>query len=414
MPQDTLLRFFLQLWLLLSSLLSAVTLMKGADKNCWVEAPLSALVCALPWLFLEVFALPVSLVLLVCVQMLFGCLHKTNGLHVCCIILLSGWLWTFFLLLLPLVPVAITLVLPLLLCLSICLIVWKFHKKEPDIVDYRQSGILLIWLSTLLVLFLFLLWNGWLIRHGDSFSIKDARVLVLVTAIAFSLCLCLLRALLRAAQFKMETLLDRQFQQELESFMQVIRGQRHDFNFHVQALSGMLEAQRYEECHAYMQTLVKSVNHLNQVLPLHHPAVSALFNTFQEIAFRQNIRMELRIENSLARIPCTVLEINTIIGNLLQNAIDETSQLESSQRYIRVLVVKRGAKNVIKVSNPHHLAEEDFRHVFEAGHSTKEGHQGIGLSTVKRLVLRCQGTVHTEFEEGVVHFIVQLPIPLDS
>lgn len=195
--------------------------------------------------------------------------------------------------------------------------------------------------------------------------------------------------------------------------MQVIRSQRHDFNFHVQALSGMLEAGRYDECHAYMQSLVKSVNHLNQVLPFHHPAISAMFNAFQEMAFRSDIPMEIRIENDLSRLPCTVLEINTIMGNLLQNAIDETVQLPKSQRWIHVLVVKRGAKNVIKVSNPHHLTEEDFRHVFEAGHSTKKGHQGIGLTTVKRLVTRCRGTIHTEFGEGIVHFIVQLPIPLE-
>lgn len=416
MPQDTLLRFLLQLWLLLASLYAGMGAVGAFGRNCWSDGALCALLASLPWCFSETLALPLSLLLLLLSQVILSFLHKIHPLSAACGALFSGCVWTFFLLLLPVMHIVWVLALSALLCaLACCLLYKELHRVKPRLEppDLQQKGILAIWVCMVGVLLLFLLWNGWLLRHESDLLPSYAQVFALATALVFCLCMSLLYALLQATQFRVETLLDRQFQQELESFMQVIRSQRHDFNFHVQALSGMLEAGRYDECHAYMQSLVKSVNHLNQVLPFHHPAVSAMFNAFQEMAFRSDIPMEIRIENDLSRLPCTVLEINTIMGNLLQNAIDETVQLPKSQRWIHVLVVKRGAKNVIKVSNPHHLTEEDFRHVFEAGHSTKKGHQGIGLTTVKRLVTRCHGTIHTEFGEGFVHFIVQLPIPLE-
>lgn len=412
MPQDTLFRFLLQLWLLFCALFGALTLVGIRGYSLWSGSGLGALLSALPWCFFEGLTPLPSLALMLLVLGVFALFRKAAPLPLAYGALLGGWLWSYSLLLLPLVPVGWVLAgSAVLLVLSLCLLQKGDSRLGGlEMPDIRQKGMLALWLSPVLILLLLLGWNGWLFVHEGEY----APMVVVFTGLVSLLCLSLLYALLRAAQFRVETLLDKQFQQELESFMQVIRSQRHDFNFHVQALSGMLEAERYEECRGYMQSLVKSVSDLNQVLPLHHPAISAMFNAFQEMAYRSDIAMEVRIENDLMRLPCTVLEANTIIGNLLQNAIDETAQLPASQRWIRVLVVKRGAKNVIKISNPHHLTAEDFRHAFEAGHSTKHGHQGIGLSTVKRLVLRCKGSIHTEFEEGVVHFIVQLPIPLDA
>lgn len=412
MPRDTLLRFLLQLWLLFCALFGALIIAGIRGYSLWSGSALAALLAALPWCFFESLTPLPSLCLMLLVLGIFALLRKANPLPLAYGGLLGGWAWSFFLLLLPLVPLGWVLAgSAVLIVLSLCLL-WKVDSRPAglEMPDLRQKGLLALWLSPILILLLLLGWNGWLFVHKGEY----APMVVLFTGLASLLCLGLLYALLRAAQFRVETLLDKQFQQELESFMQVIRSQRHDFNFHVQALSGMLEAERYDECRDYMQSLVKNVHDLNQVLPLYHPAISAMFNAFQEMAFRNKINMELRIENDLMRLPCTVLEVNTIMSNLLQNAIDETSRLPASQRWIRVLVVKRGAKNVIKISNPHHLTEEDFRHAFEAGHTTKQGHQGIGLSTVKRLVLRCKGSIHAEFEEGVVHFIVQLPIPLDA
>lgn len=198
-------------------------------------------------------------------------------------------------------------------------------------------------------------------------------------------------------------------QEEVLNFLQVIRAQRHDFNFHLQAIFGMLENKRYSECADYVKTMVDEVSDMNEVLPLHHPAVSALLSTFREIATHKGIKFEIFIYFNLVSIPCTVSEINKLIGNLIQNAIDEVEQYSAKDRWIQVMILKRSGNSVIKVTNRSIKEMSSYKHIFNPGYSTKPLHEGIGLTTVQRLVEKYNGSVYPEFEDDMVHFIAQIP-----
>ncbi len=209
---------------------------------------------------------------------------------------------------------------------------------------------------------------------------------------------------------RIEALVDKRYQAELLNLMQVVRSQRHDFNFHMQAISGMVENRQYEECGAYVRQMVATAAAVNDALPLQDPAVSAMLNSFQEAARQKGIRLELTICENLSHLPCTVYEINTIIGNLLQNAIDEVGQKDAAAKWAKLLILKRGGYHIIQVTNPCERGPETFQDVFQPGYSTKMSHEGIGLATVEKLVNRCGGTVYPELESGCVSFIVQIPV----
>ena len=49
---------------------------------------------------------------------------------------------------------------------------------------------------------------------------------------------------------------EKQHQAELESFIKMIRAQRHDFNLHVHAINGLIDAQKYTECKEYVAKMV--------------------------------------------------------------------------------------------------------------------------------------------------------------
>lgn len=217
------------------------------------------------------------------------------------------------------------------------------------------------------------------------------------------------RQSIRAAYERLETLIDKQYQAELISFMQVIRSQRHDFNFHMQAVAGMIENRRYDECGAYVREMVRSVERLNDVLPLDNPVIGAQVNAFQELSAAQGIRLEVQALSQMENLPCTVYEANTILGNLLQNAIDEVESRGADGRWIRLLLMKRSRRHIIKVSNPCDKGPEDFADIFHMGYSTKQQHEGIGLVTVRKIAAKYGGTVYLEHDPGVVHFIVKLP-----
>lgn len=217
------------------------------------------------------------------------------------------------------------------------------------------------------------------------------------------------RRLAFGAVERIEALIDKQYQRELLNFMQIIRSQRHDFNFHMQAISGMIEAGHFEDCRKYVGEMTKNANMMNDMLPLHDPAVSAILNSFREIALQKGIHLDVSIHNDLSRIPCSIYETNTIIGNLIQNALDKVEK-HTENRWINVLILKRSGAIIIKVTNPCSRSPEELKHIFRPGYSTKQSHEGIGLTTVVRLAERYHGSVHPEFEKGNLSLVVRIPL----
>lgn len=261
----------------------------------------------------------------------------------------------------------------------------------------------------LVVLLLPTLWVWYLLAALDRLPVSEHMPVVLFSVSIAGAVLLILRQLAFDAVQRIEAVIDKQYQTELLNLMQIIRSQRHDFNFHIQAISGMIEQEKYAECTDYVRTMVKTTNAMNDMLPLHDPAVSAMINSFRELAAQKGIELRVAISDDLAHIPCTVYEINTVIGNLIQNAVDEVEQNTQHSPQVNVLILKRGGNHIIKVTNPCSLAADTFRDCFKPGYTTKQSHEGIGLATVMRIVTKYHGAVFPEFFEGFISFVVQLP-----
>ena len=293
---------------------------------------------------------------------------------------------------------------------------WRKVAVLPDTpeilaaVDQRQARKFFTSTAmTLAVLLLSMLWIWYQLTVFEPVLSSGYQAMALFAAAIVLTLLFALRQLALAAVQRIEAVVDKQYQAELLNLMQIIRSQRHDFNFHIQAISGMIEQGKYAACGDYVRSMVKTTTAMNDMLPLHDPAVSAMINSFREMANQKGFEIQVAISNDLQRIPCTVYEINTIIGNLIQNAIDELEQNKELRPWINILILKRGGSHTIKITNPCCQGEEAFRSCFQPGFTTKQAHEGIGLTTVMRIVTKYHGVVFTEFDDGAVSFIVQIP-----
>lgn len=293
---------------------------------------------------------------------------------------------------------------------------WRKVAVLPDTpeilaaVDQRQARKFFTSAAmALAVLLLSMLWIWYQLAVFEPVLSSGYQAMALFAAAIVLTLLFALRQLALAAVQRIEAVVDKQYQAELLNLMQIIRSQRHDFNFHIQAISGMIEQGKYAACGDYVRSMVKTTTAMNDMLPLHDPAVSAMINSFREMANQKGFEIQVAISNDLRQIPCTVYEINTIIGNLIQNAIDELEQNKELRPWINILILKRGGSHTIKITNPCHQSEEAFRSCFQPGFTTKQAHEGIGLTTVMRIVTKYHGVVFTEFGDGVVSFIVQIP-----
>ena len=259
-------------------------------------------------------------------------------------------------------------------------------------------------------LVLLISWQLFFLISMDALREQILPLLVFTVLLHLTV-LLFLRQQVQSLQERIENIIDKQYQAELLNFMQVIRSQRHDFNFHTQTICGMIESGRFDECKAYIQSMLQTVKSTNDILPLYHPAASALLNTFREMALQKGLQMDIEIHDNLQFISTGVYETNTILGNLLQNAIDELElHPEIESRTIHVLILKRGRNNILKVSNDCHLAPEEMSKIFLPGFTTKRSHEGLGLANALRIAEKHDGTVYPEFEGQTVHFIAKIPM----
>ena len=202
---------------------------------------------------------------------------------------------------------------------------------------------------------------------------------------------------------------EKQYREEMGTFMNVIRAQRHDYNFHVRTLSGLLRNGTVEDCRAYVDDLVQDTVAMNQVLPIQDPAISATIYSFQVLAAQSGITLHVDVQYDLSHISTSVYETNKIISNLLQNAIDEVGTHADKSYGIWLYILKRGQFCLIHTANQMG-ASPVSGDVFRPGYTTKTGHSGIGLSSVQALAERHHGLVYIRQEGGIVHFVAQIPL----
>ncbi len=202
---------------------------------------------------------------------------------------------------------------------------------------------------------------------------------------------------------------EKQHQKELKSFIQIIRGQRHDFNLHLHAVNGLLEAGKYDECREYVSTMVAETAYVNEVLPIYDTSISAMLYAYRADAESRGIKMYFEITTNLRGLAPKAYEINRIIGNLIQNAIDAIAEQTDREYGIVVSMYEKGDYVVIDVSNKFFGDSEELSRAFEYNYTAKKNHEGIGLSTVQRIAESYKGIAYVEIDEDIVHFIVHIP-----
>ena len=178
----------------------------------------------------------------------------------------------------------------------------------------------------------------------------------------------------------------------------------------MQTLHGLLLRKDYEACEKYLEELLQDSVAMNRLLPLKDAAVSALILSFQSRAQQEGIRLEITVENDLSQIATNVYETNKIIGNLLQNALDETERLPDRSFGIHLTILKRGEFCIINVANK--TRQGDPMASYQAGASSKSGHEGIGIASSQALAARYGGVVYSRMEGQVIHFVAKIPLRL--
>lgn len=131
------------------------------------------------------------------------------------------------------------------------------------------------------------------------------------------------------------------------------------------------------------------------------------------IAGSNGIDLQIDPRSRVSGLPATVTELDvvTILGNLIQNAIDSLADLSAERRRIRLLISDHDQTLLINLRDwGNGVPEQIVEDVFKAGYSSKSEHVGIGLALVSGIVHTARGEISLAHDVSPgAEFTVRIP-----
>lgn len=196
----------------------------------------------------------------------------------------------------------------------------------------------------------------------------------------------------------------------MEELIYSIRKQRHDFNHHLQAVYGLLEVGSYHEARDYIRGTFISITTHGELIKTDNHEISAMLYTKIGLAEVKNINLEIVVNCSLKDLPLKAKEANSVLGNLIDNAMEAVESINGERRLILVEITREPEGFNFTVANRGRpIKPEIMDLIFQPHFSTKKGGQGLGLAIVKEVVVHYSGSVTVSSTNEETTFTVRIP-----
>ena len=138
--------------------------------------------------------------------------------------------------------------------------------------------------------------------------------------------------------------------------------------------------------------------------------ISKVLNIVKPELKSKNIQIQLRVDDDLV-IKVNPAEIEQLILNLLNNAIQALANSGTLQRRIAIEAMKAGNSVQFSISDNGTGVPVDFKsHLFELLSTTKQTGMGLGLWLCKHIITRYGGSIYYEDAiGGGARFVIEFP-----
>jgi len=200
-----------------------------------------------------------------------------------------------------------------------------------------------------------------------------------------------------------------------KSVTDTLRAQTHEFANQLHTISGLVQLGEYDSVRDLVGTLTRRRAEISDAVTRHvaDPAVAALLIAKTSLAAESGVALVLDESSHLAALdPALATDVITVLGNLIDNAVDVSDG--SERRVVTVAVNDAGALTISVADSgpgvPEHLRES----IFARGVTSKPdvpGGRGIGLALVRLVSAQLGGAVEvSDGPDGGAVFEVRLPL----
>ena len=194
---------------------------------------------------------------------------------------------------------------------------------------------------------------------------------------------------------------------EIQNMYRQVRGWRHDYRNHINNMKIQLSEGNYDKLSDYLNELADDLDTVDTVIKTGNVMADAILNSKLNVAEKMNIKLNVKA-NVPDKLPMSDVELCSMLGNILDNAVEACGTLPEEERFMRVYIGKLKGQLYLSVQN----SAGKVRKSKNTYLSTKEGEHGYGLFRIDRVAKRYGGYVNRQNEEGV--FATEIMVPLKN
>ncbi|AKK28349.1 ATP-binding protein [Mycobacterium sp. EPa45] len=199
-----------------------------------------------------------------------------------------------------------------------------------------------------------------------------------------------------------------------KSVTDTLRAQTHEFANQLHTISGLVQLGEYDSVRDLVGALTRRRAEIDAAVTQHisDPAVAALLIAKTTLAAESGVSLQLADDSHLTALsPALATDVITVLGNLIDNAVDVSEGTAASRVTVRI---DDADGLTIEVADSGPGVPQDLRlQIFSRGVTSKPdvpGGRGIGLALVRLITAQHGGTaeVHDATGGGAL-FVARLP-----
>ncbi len=170
-----------------------------------------------------------------------------------------------------------------------------------------------------------------------------------------------------------------------------VRGFKHDFDNIVTTIGGFIRTNDMEGLKQYYLQLEDDCQRVNNLYILNPEVVNndGIYNLLTKKYYEadsKDIKVNITFLLDLSKLNMKIYEFARILGILLDNAIEASSECEDKLINITFREDSKNSRQLIIIENTYKNKDVDTEKIFEKGVSGKEEHSGLGLWEVRKIV----------------------------
>jgi len=239
--------------------------------------------------------------------------------------------------------------------------------------------------------------NDWLILFGAVFLTAILAVIITIKLVT------------RAQEKRIGEYQDKVLKtqrDEVQSIYRTMRGWRHDYHNHMQTIKAYLSMGQVEETLTYLDHLEEDLDAIDIAIRTGNVSVDAIVSSKLSVAAKKQIAVDCTAKMP-EQVQVTDVDLCTVLGNLLDNAIESCEKVPEEKRFIRLYIGVFKKQLYLSVTN---ATSEKRRKRLSELVSEKKGNHGFGLRRIDLVAEKYHGFVNRKNEPGVFATEVMLPL----